>query len=624
MITSIPSPKEGLRMNEIYKDLANKLIEKTKAEAHCRGYLSTVRTTLRHLEEYLEANSLEFSPEIAVGWLTNQVRPNMSYEQFKQVRVHVFRVSCAFDTTRNLKPLFYDEEKLGPYDLLPRWAQVLIDNYSKYCEEKGLFYYHEIRLSIAQFLSYLIGEGFHEDDIVDCRTSAKYYLHKPSWSKGEPGFIRYLSTLGKATEFAYRALSPYFHDRIEVYDSVDMSDCPNGYSIADYIEASKAHLQDKKNLGYSDSAVNDSVIAIDEFCIFLELHGKGVSIEAVNKFLFVQKDMLGNHIETKRRTLLVINEILNGNKGNVPAVFSFNKGKFPKWAVENVSAYRAMRAKERMAESTLAMDNSSLLRFCNYLDSIGITSFGNVVHQHIKDFNLQDKHSTAAGKAAYNHRIRGFLRFLYEENVTQHDLSISVPAVTAVRVKPPVILTEEEESKLDVFLDTTDSLLAKALLKIATQTGMRSIDIVNLTFDSIDWENRTFRIVQMKTKVEIVLPFSNGVGNALYEYITKERPNRGSNYIFINKAAPFRPYTRRVVAEALARALNEKRKGSHILRKSFASKMTAASSTFSIVTDALGHTTESNLDPYISINEKRLKECALPLGSMFSYKGDLL
>ncbi len=204
------------------------------------------------------------------------------------------------------------------------------------------------------------------------------------------------------------------------------------------------------------------------------------------------------------------------------------------------------------------------------------------------------------------------------------DLSLAVPTVTGVRVKPPIILTDEEEAKIDAYLDTTTSLRDKALLKIASQTGMRSIDIVNLTFDSIDWEKKTFRIVQRKTKVEIILPFSNGVGNALYDYITKERPNKGSDFIFINKAAPFNPYKRTVVSSALEKALNVENKGAHILRKTLASKMTAASSTFSIVTEALGHTRDANLDPYISIDTKRLKECALPLGSMFSYMGGML
>lgn len=611
-------------MNEIYKDLANKLIEKTMAEAHCKGYLSTVRTTLRYLEEYLEANNLEFSPEVAAEWLNNQIRPTMSYEQFKQVRIHVYRISCSFDTTQNLKPLFYDKEKLGPYDLLPRWAQTIIDNYSKYCDKKGLFYYNEIRLSITQFLSYLIKDGFDEDDIVDCRLSAKYYSLRPAWSQGEPEFLRYLYSLGMATEFAYRAFNPYFHARIDIYASVDMTDCPDSYTITEYLEAAKTHIEDKKRLGYSDNAVKDAVIAIDEFHIFLELHAKGFSKKAADKFLSIQKDVLGNNIQVKRRTLLVINEILKGNTDNVPGVFSFKKGQFPQWAVEDIENYKELRKKSHLAQSTLYMDNSSLLRFCTYLDNIGISSFSEVTHQHIKDFNLQDKHSTAEGKAAYNHRIRGFLRFLYEENVIEHNIAISVPAVTAVRVKPPVVLTEEEEAKLSDYLDTTTSLRDRALLKIASQTGMRSIDIVNLTFDSIDWEKRTFRIVQKKTKVEIILPFSNGVGNALYEYITKERPNKESNYIFINKVAPFNPYHRAVVSFALKKALDVKNKGAHILRKSFASKMTAASSTFSVVTDALGHTSEANLDPYISIDERRLKECALSMGTRFSYKGGLL
>ncbi len=611
-------------MNDIYKDLAKKLIEKTKDEVHERGYLSTVRSTLRHLDEYLELNSLEFSPEVAATWLATQVRPTMSYDQFKQVRVVVFRVACEFDSTRNLKPIFYDKEKLGPYDLLPRWAQTIIVGYEKFCKENTLFYYAQIRLSVAQFLSHLIRTGFSEGDVVNCRMSAGYYPFKPAWAQGEPGFIQYLHSIGYATRFAYRAFSPYFHERIAFYDSVDLADCPDDYSMDDYIEASKIHLEEKKKLGYSQSAISDAVIAIDELGIFLELHDKGFSLEAVNKFLDMQVEQLGNNIEAKRRTLLVINEILKGNSDNIPVVFVFKKGQFPQWSREAVNAYKKLRAKGRLAESTLFMDNSSLLRFCNYLDSVGIRDFSKVTHQIIKDFNLQDKHSTVEGKAAYNHRIRAFLKFLYEEEMISSDLSLAVPTVTGVRVKPPIILTDEEETKLDAYLDTTTSLRDKALLKIASQTGMRSIDIVNLTFDSIDWEKKTFRIVQRKTKVEIILPFSNGVGNALYDYITKERPNKGSDFIFINKSAPFNPYKRTVVSSALEKALDVENKGAHILRKTIASKMTAASSTFSIVTEALGHTRDANLDPYISIDTKRLKECALPLGSMFSYKGGML
>ena len=127
------------------------------------------------------------------------------------------------------------------------------------------------------------------------------------------------------------------------------------------------------------------------------------------------------------------------------------------------------------------------------------------------------------------------------KKITEHDLSVSIPSIYGARVKPPVILTEEEEAKLSNYIETTTSLRDRALLKIASQTGMRSIDIARLTFDSIDWERKTFRIIQKKTNVEVILPFSNGVGNALYEYITKERPNKGSNYIFIKRVAPFNP-----------------------------------------------------------------------------------
>ncbi len=344
----------------------------------------------------------------------------------------------------------------------------------------------------------------------------------------------------------------------------------------------------------------------------------------MDKFLEVEEQEIGIVPHTRKRTLHEINDILHGKTlSEIPRIYYPVQTTMPSWAEASFKAYRELRIKNRMTESTLCMDYSSILKFCNYLDSIGIKSFIEVNHQHIKDFSLQDKHSSAEGKAAYNHRIRAFLKFLYEEEIIAEDLSRSVPSVSAVRVKPPVILSDDEEAKLDDYLDTTTSLLDKALLKIASQTGMRSTDIVNLTFDSIDWNEQVFRIVQQKTRVENIIPFTTGVGNALYKYITEERPNVKSEFIFITPKAPYTPYTRNVISSALGRALG-KGKGAHILRKTLASKMTASSSKFSIVTEALGHTTDATLDPYISIDERRLKECALPLGETFMYKGGLI
>lgn len=72
-------------------------------------------------------------------------------------------------------------------------------------------------------------------------------------------------------------------------------------------------------------------------------------------------------------------------------------------------------------------------------------------------------------------------------------------------------------------------------------TGMRSSDIAGLTFSDIDWEKEEIRIFQKKTGNELVLPLTARIGNALYDYITMERPQSGSKKIFLCERPPVNP-----------------------------------------------------------------------------------
>ncbi len=609
-------------MDKHYTDLARKLSKSNRIGQSGKEYTSLINSTMCRFAFYLESEQLDFSKEIFSSWLIEEI-PFPTADQFYDVACLMDKIVDKVDSNLVVNPLSHIEGKTSDYDKLPLWGQRLHDEYCFYLLLSGK-YQMEKKHNTIHFITFLVDNGFEKRQIVDCKTISSYRLYWGRTVSGIRDFIDFLTSLGLATYYSLFAFNPFFTSRVPLFDEVSLGDCEDAFTIEEYREASEKLIQARKEAGYSVSALYDNTGALAEFGIFLEVHDRGFSLEAVNKFIEVDGQKVGIRIKIRRRTLLEINDILRGKSlQELPRFYAVEKKMLPEWSLQSVNAYKSMREKNHMTPSTLCMDYSSLMRFCNYLDSIEITSFSDVTQQHVKDFNLQDMHSTAEGKAAYNHRIRGFLRFLYEENVTEHDLSLSVAAVSAVKIKPPVILTEEEETKLNDYLDTTASLLDKALLKIASQTGMRSTDIVNLTFNSIDWDNRTFRIVQQKTGVETILPFSNGVGNALYEYITLERPETESDFIFITPKAPFVPYSRNVLTSALGRALG-KRKGAHILRKTLASKMTASSLVFSTVTDALGHTTDVTLDPYISIDEKRLKECALPLGEMFAYKGGLM
>ena len=96
-------------------------------------------------------------------------------------------------------------------------------------------------------------------------------------------------------------------------------------------------------------------------------------------------------------------------------------------------------------------------------------------------------------------------------------------------------LTKDEIQKIKFVLeeDSSLSLQNKAIGLLAFYTGLRSSDIAALEFDHIDWENDLIRVIQQKTGIPLVLPLRAIVGNAIFDYITKERPKSSENTVFL-------------------------------------------------------------------------------------------
>ena len=57
--------------------------------------------------------------------------------------------------------------------------------------------------------------------------------------------------------------------------------------------------------------------------------------------------------------------------------------------------------------------------------------------------------------------------------------------------------------------------------------------------DSIDWSKDIIRVKQQKTDVPLELPLTAVVGNAIFDYITIERPKTGLDEIFLSQSRPY-------------------------------------------------------------------------------------
>ena len=151
--------------------------------------------------------------------------------------------------------------------------------------------------------------------------------------------------------------------------------------------------------------------------------------------------------------------------------------------------------------------------------------------------------------------------------------------------------------------------------------GIRACDLIKLRLSDIDWDNETITFKQSKTGNQVFLPLTTAIGNTIARYISEERPNAQSDYLFLRSLAPFTPLTdhascHAIVSRVLKKAGLEKGNriyGMHMLRHNAASTMVRNEVPIETIAAILGHSTPDTTDIYITTDETRLRECVLPM-----------
>lgn len=345
------------------------------------------------------------------------------------------------------------------------------------------------------------------------------------------------------------------------------------------------------------------------------------------------KPQLGSNWKQARRSLCQFLEYLNSKViitsviGNPKAIQTIDL--LPMWQAEPLKDYLELLKREGFNNSIIAMHRSSNLRFCKYLQEIGINDFCDISQTILKNFNHQDLHTTPEGKAAYNCRIRSFLIYLYEQKIIDDPyIYKSLPTIASSRTALVQTLSKEEVASIwDVDPNALNpkALRDYAMVCIGLTMGFRASDISSLRFENIDWKEKCICIVQQKTGKLISMPMPIKTGNILFKYIRDGRPNSSEPFVFIRHEAPYDRIQSGVCRSALKRFLsipyNECCKF-HSLRKTFATQLLEGNTKVELISDSLGHSTNETVHKYLSLDEKRMRLCALSMAETnIVYKG---
>ncbi len=225
------------------------------------------------------------------------------------------------------------------------------------------------------------------------------------------------------------------------------------------------------------------------------------------------------------------------------------------------------------------------------------------------------------------------MAFAFNTGLIAEPLQTAIPETAAPRRVIRHGFSLEEQNTLLCAPDRSTVVGKRdyAMMLLAVQTGLRIIDISNLTFQNIDWRESVLNLVQHKTGQPLSLPMEPEVGNAIADYILNGRPECDCSYVFLTKDPPYRKLHNRSASSIVFRYIQKcgidceriPRRGFHSFRRSFGARMLQSEVPLEMLSELLGHTNIDSTKPYVATDIEGLRTCAIGLSGIEIRTGEL-
>lgn len=210
--------------------------------------------------------------------------------------------------------------------------------------------------------------------------------------------------------------------------------------------------------------------------------------------------------------------------------------------------------------------------------------------------------------------LRAFFRFLMAESKISHHPLQSIKSLK----KPKRLPVFVGENKMEVLLENLENNpdfsapCEEIILNLLYGTGIRLSELLSLTWDSVDLQRGTLRVLGKRNK-ERLIPLPAELIEKLKHYkklIETLLPKLSSNNLILTaKGKPAYPMmVERIVNKHLSVVTTEKKKSPHVLRHTYATHLLNAGAEINSIKELLGHSSLAATQVYTHSSVAKLKE----------------
>jgi integrase/recombinase XerD len=217
--------------------------------------------------------------------------------------------------------------------------------------------------------------------------------------------------------------------------------------------------------------------------------------------------------------------------------------------------------------------------------------------------------------------LRVYLQSQHAQGVLRTPLHQQIATPQMYRLEQlPRALPWEQVSTLLGSIDRSkpEGLRDFTVLYLAAHYGLRSCELVQLKLEDVNWRAGTLRIIQTKTRNNLLLPLTDEAGDVLSRYLREGRPDTEYREVFLTRVAPIVPLSRGSVGNIMKLrvrlcGLKLRSTGAHALRHSFAHHLLRQGVSMKAIGDTLGHRRPSSTSVYLRLAVDDLRHVGLPV-----------
>ena len=258
-------------------------------------------------------------------------------------------------------------------------------------------------------------------------------------------------------------------------------------------------------------------------------------------------------------------------------------------------------------------------KFFEYLDKQGIQSLEKLDIRHVYDYlNSLDYASQTVSCIQFT--LREFFDVMYKHDISDVDGRHIFPVIFTNKRDRILSYYNTDEirdiiSQIDI--NRENGVRDKCMIFLAAQTGLRSGDILGLTFKEIFWDKNVIIKIQAKTGIRVSVPLPENLKYLLIDYIKNHRPDSKEDYIFICQESKTR-YSDAELYSILLKyfkkstvVVGNRKHGPHALRHSLAARLLDNNTPMPVITGILGHKNINTTSKYLSIDIEGLRRASL-------------